>query len=139
LPRISGDETQLLQLFQNLLGNALKFARPGVTPRIHLSGEQRDGFWEFRVEDNGIGIPAEYRERIFGMFQRLHARDEYPGTGIGLTICRTVVERHGGRIWAEDAAGSGTTFRFTLPSDPALLPAVEYGAALSDTDRIGAI
>jgi PAS domain S-box-containing protein len=114
LPTVLVDETQLGQLFQNLIANALKFRGP-APPRIHVSATRGEGEWVFAVRDNGIGIAPEYRERIFVIFQRLHARDEYPGTGIGLAICKKIVERHGGRIWVESMPGEGATFYFTLP------------------------
>jgi PAS domain S-box-containing protein len=113
LPIVLGDETQLLQLFQNLIGNALKF-HGEEPPRIHLGVEPQDGKWLFRVSDNGIGIEPQYAERIFTIFQRLHSRDEYPGTGIGLAVCKKIVERHGGRIWVESGPGAGATFCFLL-------------------------
>ena len=113
LPIVMGDETQLVQLFQNLIGNALKFR--GEEPiRTHVGVERQDGKWLFRVSDNGIGIEPQYAERIFIIFQRLHSRDEYPGTGIGLAVCKKIVERHGGRIWVESEPGAGATFCFFL-------------------------
>jgi light-regulated signal transduction histidine kinase (bacteriophytochrome) len=117
LPRVLADEIQLVQLFQNLIGNAIKYQRPGV-PRVHISAA-RDGEkkWIFAVEDNGLGIAPEYFERIFGVFQRLHKRDEFAGTGIGLAICKKIVERHGGTIWVESQPGKGSTFRFALTGD----------------------
>lgn len=115
LPQVVGDTVQLTQLFQNLLGNALKF-RGSDPPRIHVGAERQGLFWKIWVRDNGIGIdPADF-DRIFIIFQRLHPRDEYPGTGIGLAICKKIVERHGGRIWVESAKGQGATFCFTLPA-----------------------
>ncbi|HEY0466074.1 MAG TPA: PAS domain-containing protein, partial [Polyangiaceae bacterium] len=114
LPLVRGDFTQLVQLFQNLIGNALKYRRAGVTPRVTVTAQSSATEHEFRVTDNGIGIESQYFDRIFGVFQRLHTRDEYPGTGIGLAICRKIVERHGGRIWIESTTGDGTTFHFTL-------------------------
>ena len=116
LPTVMGDEMQLTQLFQNLLANALKF-RGQTPPRIHVSAERKENAWQFFVRDNGIGIAPEYAERIFMIFQRLHSRSEYPGTGIGLAICKKIVERHGGRIWVQSQPGSGATFFFTIPDD----------------------
>lgn len=114
LPSVMGDPTQLLQLFQNLIGNAIKF-RGKEPPRVHVSATRRAGVWLFSVKDNGIGIAAEDFERIFLIFQRLHGRGEYPGTGIGLAVCKRIVERHGGRLWVESKKGEGTTFFFTIP------------------------
>lgn len=114
LPTVVGDSTQLTQLFQNLIVNAIKF-RGESPPRVHVSAERHDGAWLFSVRDNGIGIAPEYRERVFVLFQRLHARDEYGGTGIGLAVCKKIVERRGGTLWVEDTPGGGSTFRFTIP------------------------
>mgnify|MGYP003401757758 FL=1 len=113
LPAVMGDDKQLAQLFQNLLSNAVKFggAQP---PRIHISAKQADGEWLFSVRDHGIGLDPQYADRIFVIFQRLHTREEYPGTGIGLAICKKIVERHGGRIWVESELGKGATFYFTM-------------------------
>jgi len=113
LPEVTGDETQLIQLFQNLIANAIKFSG-NEAPRIHVSSEERADEWLFSVRDNGIGIEPEYYERIFGVFQRLHNNNNYPGTGIGLSVCKKIVERHGGRIWVESEAGNGSTFNFTI-------------------------
>ena len=114
LPTLSADSTQLVQLFQNLIDNACKF-RDNTTPQIHVSARLESGQWLFSVSDNGIGIDPEYAERIFIIFQRLHSREAFPGTGIGLAICKKIVERHGGRIWVEFGNLKGTTFCFTIP------------------------
>lgn len=115
LPTVMADETQLTQVFQNLIGNAIKFRKEGA-PVIHVGAARwPGGQWELTVRDNGIGIDPQYFERIFRVFQRLHTRAEYPGTGVGLAICKKVVERHGGHIWLESALAHGCTFHFTLP------------------------
>ena len=114
LPRVMADETQLIQLFQNLLANAIKF-RDEKQPRIHVSAKEDSNECLFSVSDNGIGINPEYFDRIFVIFQRLHGREEYPGTGIGLSVCKRIVERHGGRIWVESQPGEGSTFHFAIP------------------------
>jgi PAS domain S-box-containing protein len=116
LPTVLGEPTQLHQVFQNLLANAIKFRRADQSPRVHVAASRRGAEWLFWVRDNGIGIERQYADRIFLVFQRLHTRREYPGTGIGLAICKKVVERHGGRIWLESEPGRGTTFYFTLPA-----------------------
>jgi light-regulated signal transduction histidine kinase (bacteriophytochrome) len=113
LPTLLADGTQMLQLLQNLIGNAIKY-RSQKPPEIHLAAKRRDRLWTFCVQDNGIGFDPKHAERIFIIFQRLHHRDEYPGTGIGLAICKKIVERHGGRIWAESDS-SGSQFVFTIP------------------------
>jgi light-regulated signal transduction histidine kinase (bacteriophytochrome) len=114
LPTVIGDEIQLIQLFQNLIGNAIKFCQD-KPPRVHISTEQKQKEWVFEVRDNGIGMESEFFERIFTLFQRLHSRTEYPGTGIGLAVCKKIVERHGGQIWVESTLGEGTTFYFSIP------------------------
>jgi light-regulated signal transduction histidine kinase (bacteriophytochrome) len=115
LPEVEADPTQLVQLFQNLVGNALKFHGPSP-PRVHASAERTGEGWLFSVRDNGIGIDPHHHDRIFAPFERLHGRHEYPGTGIGLAICKKIVERHAGRIWVESKPGEGSTFRFTMPA-----------------------
>jgi PAS domain S-box-containing protein len=118
MPTVLADPGQLEQVVQNLIANALKFRRPGKQPRVEVSAERGEGAWVFAVRDNGIGFEQQFAEQIFLVFQRLHTRAEYAGTGVGLAICKKIVERHGGRIWAESAPGAGATFRFTVP-DPA--------------------
>lgn len=114
LPVVTANRVQMVQLLQNLIGNALKFCA-GRPPRVHVSAERQGDMWRFAVRDNGIGIEAAYLERIFVIFQRLHTRSEYEGTGIGLAICRRIVEKHGGQITVESTPGEGSTFYFTLP------------------------
>ncbi|WP_396230879.1 ATP-binding protein [Frankia sp. EI5c] len=114
LPTVPGDPVLLAQLFQNLIGNALKF-HGEQPPRVRIGAVERDEEWELFCADNGIGIEPEYAEKIFVIFQRLHGRDVYEGTGIGLALCRKIVEFHGGRIWLDGTVDSGTTFRWTLP------------------------
>ncbi|AXQ31154.1 hypothetical protein D0B54_21835 [Solimonas sp. K1W22B-7] len=116
LPTIRGNRGQVLQLLQNLLANAMKFQRSGERPRVQVSAERAGSQWRLSVRDNGIGIAPEFHERIFQIFQRLHTIEEYEGTGIGLTLCRKIVERHGGRLWLESSPGQGATFFFTLPA-----------------------
>ena len=113
LPEVMGDETQLTQLFQNLVGNAIKF-RAEKPPRVHVSAGKTDEEWMFSVRDSGLGMDPKHADRVFMIFQRLHTREAYPGTGMGLAICRKIVERHGGRIWVESEPGKGSTFHFTI-------------------------
>ena len=114
LPTVPGDESQITRLFQNLITNSIKF-RSEKEPGIHISAKQKGDQWVFSVRDNGIGIDAEFFDRIFVVFQRLHTRQEYPGTGMGLAMCKKIVKLHGGRIWVESEPGKGATFYFTLP------------------------
>jgi len=114
MPTVMADESQLVQLFQNLIANSIKFCRQDI-PLIDIAARRRENEWLFYVRDNGIGIDPEYADRIFIIFQRLHGRREYPGTGIGLAMCKRIVERHGGRIWVESQEGKGATFCFTIP------------------------
>jgi signal transduction histidine kinase len=116
LPAISGDPVQLIRVFQNLISNAIKY-RGKELPRIELRAEPRDHEWSFAVQDNGIGIEPDYTEKIFGIFKRLHAQGEHPGNGMGLAICRKIINRHGGRIWVESEPGRGSKFCFTLPKN----------------------
>ena len=115
LPVVNADATQMEQLLQNLIGNAIKF-RKGPAPRVHIDARREDAAWRITVQDDGIGIDARYAERIFVIFQRLHTAAEYPGTGIGLAICKKIVERHSGRIWLESKPGQGATFYFAVPA-----------------------
>ncbi len=116
LPPVQGDEIQLLQLFQNILGNAVKYRKAGTAPRVHVSAQAEGDMQRFSVRDNGIGIEPRNYERVFQIFQRLHSYDTYAGAGIGLAVCKRIVERHHGRIWIESAPGSGSTFFFTVPA-----------------------
>jgi signal transduction histidine kinase len=118
LPPAHADTAQMRQLFQNLIGNALKFRRPGEPPRVVVSGKADGDRVEIAVEDNGIGFEDRYADRIFKPFQRLHAREKYPGTGIGLAICKKIVDRHGGELRVTSAPGRGSTFLVILPAAP---------------------
>lgn len=114
LPNVNADYSQFIQLFQNLITNAIKFNENKI-PEIKIQATQKDKEWLFSVSDNGIGIDKQFSERVFLMFQRLHTYKEYPGTGIGLAICKKIVERHGGKIWVESEIGKGSIFYFTIP------------------------
>lgn len=116
LPVVVGDGMQLAQLFQNLIGNAVKFRRPGTSPRVAIQARRQGEDYLFSVTDDGIGIPQEYQEQVFALFRRLHKGEAYPGTGVGLAICKRVIERHDGRLWVESTPGHGSTFFFTLPA-----------------------
>lgn len=115
LPTVTADASQMIQLFQNLMSNAIKFRKKGEPPHIHISARREKDEWVFSVQDNGIGISPEFKDRLFQIFQREHTAGEYPGTGIGLAVCRRIMERHGGQIWAESEPGKGSTFYFTIP------------------------
>jgi len=122
LPTVRVDGRQLGQLFQNLIGNAIKFRRPDARPRVHVTAEREEGGWRFSVRDNGIGIDAKYADRVFGVFQRLHGGSTYSGSGIGLAVARKIVERHGGRIWVDSETKEGTCMVWTLPDSEARPP-----------------
>ena len=115
LPTVRADPSQLAQLFQNLLGNAMKF-RSEAPPKIRVDARCKGGDWRFSVSDNGIGIDPKFQDQIFDVFRRLHRREQYDGTGVGLAICKKIVDRHGGQIWVESQPGKGATFHFTLPT-----------------------
>ena len=116
LPSLPVQSLHLQQVFQNLVGNAIKYRRPNEPPQVHVKAERQNGSWLFSVRDNGIGIAPAYKDRVFGLFKRLHTGDEYSGTGLGLAICQRIVERYQGRIWVESELGKGATFYFTLPA-----------------------
>lgn len=118
LPVVMADEPQLFQVFQNLIGNALKFRRGEVPPLVQVSATREAQAWCFAITDNGIGIDPQFKDRIFNLFQRLHTADEYPGTGIGLALCRKIIRKHGGEIWFDSTLGKGSTFFFTIPDQP---------------------
>jgi light-regulated signal transduction histidine kinase (bacteriophytochrome) len=114
LPTVVSDRQQMSQLYQNLVGNAMKFSGERA-PQVELGAERGNGEWRLYVRDHGIGIAQEHRQNVFVIFRRLHSREEYPGSGIGLAVCKRIVERHGGRIWVDTTVGGGCTFWFTLP------------------------
>jgi light-regulated signal transduction histidine kinase (bacteriophytochrome) len=118
LPPVVGDEAMLRQVWANLISNAIKFSAPSPHPRIEISGETRESERIYRVRDNGVGFDMTYAEKLFGVFNRLHRADEFPGVGVGLALTRRIVTRHGGRIWAESRDGEGATFSFALPATP---------------------
>ena len=115
MPTIVADNTQIMQLFQNLIANAIKFRKQDEAPQIHISVSREEDDWLFSISDNGIGIDPQFFDRIFVIFQRLHTRDEYPGSGMGLTICKKIVECHRGKMWVTSEPGRGATFSFTIP------------------------
>jgi light-regulated signal transduction histidine kinase (bacteriophytochrome) len=114
LPTVYGQESGLIQLFNNLISNAIKYRKEEEKPKINITAEEHGDHWQFTVVDNGIGIDSKYLEKIFIIFQRLHGREQYPGSGIGLAICKKITEIHGGKIWVESTLGKGSTFHFTL-------------------------
>ncbi len=116
LPTVSAHPLHLQQLFQNIIGNAIKYRSPDHPPTVHVTAKRQNAFWGFAISDNGIGIDPQYKENIFGLFKRLHTADQYSGTGIGLAICRRIVDQYGGRIWVDSEPGQGSTFRFTIPA-----------------------
>jgi PAS domain S-box-containing protein len=135
LPVVSADASQLTMVFQNLMANAIKF-RGETPPHIHVSATERDREWIFSVKDNGIGIDRKYADRIFVIFQRLHTREEYSGTGIGLAICKRIIARHGGRIWFESETGRGATFFFTIPKYPGTTAVAPETPAVNNADHL---
>ncbi len=122
---IPADKSQLIQLFSNLIGNSIKYRKPETSPIIEISCCDDDKFWTFCVADNGIGIESQYYERIFQVFQRLHGRTEIPGYGLGLSICKRIVDRHGGKMWVDSEPGAGTSFYFTLPKKASIKNTIE--------------
>ena len=130
MPLVRVDRGQIVRLFQNLIGNAMKYRKPGVQPEVHISAERQGAEWVFSIQDNGIGFDPKFAATIFAPFKRLHTVDEYPGTGVGLAICKRIVQSQGGRIWAESEPGVGSVFRFTLPVEgkepPRHTPPIEY-------------
>jgi signal transduction histidine kinase len=118
LPAVIGNRAQLRQVFYQLIGNAIKYQAPDRPPRIELSATRGEGAWHFSVQDNAMGIPDEFLSRVFMIFYRLHRERRYPGTGVGLALCKRILELHGGTIWAESVRGEGSVFRFVLPDRP---------------------
>jgi light-regulated signal transduction histidine kinase (bacteriophytochrome)/HAMP domain-containing protein len=135
LPTVHADSAQLIRLFQNLIANAIKY-RSDEPPRVEITAEERSQEWLFRVSDNGMGIDPKYHERIFVIFQRLHSREEYGGTGIGLAVCQRIVERAGGRIWVESSVSAGSTFCFTVPKSH---HSIKKGPSNNDDSTLPAI
>jgi light-regulated signal transduction histidine kinase (bacteriophytochrome) len=117
LPTVNGFETELRLLFQNLIANAIKFHRDDESPEIKISAANSENEWIFSIQDNGVGIEPKYKDKVFIIFQRLHKRNEFSGTGIGLAHCKKVVELHGGKIWVESTPGEGSNFMFTIPKN----------------------
>ncbi|MFI7219218.1 sensor histidine kinase [Micromonospora maritima] len=138
MPTIRGEEPLLTNLLANLVSNSVKFRRPDVTPKVHVSARLVDGEWEISCQDNGIGIEPEFADKIFVIFQRLHSKDAYPGTGIGLAIVKKIVEYHGGRVWVDTDAEEGTTIRFTLPALEADVEAARAADEAEAAERAGA-
>ncbi|MER5609607.1 ATP-binding protein [Micromonospora tulbaghiae] len=138
MPTIRGEEPLLTNLLVNLVSNSVKFRRPDVPPKVHVSARLVDGEWEISCQDNGIGIEPEFADKIFVIFQRLHSKDAYPGTGIGLAIVKKIVEYHGGRVWVDTDADEGTTIRFTLPALEADIEAAKAAEAAADDDTTDA-
>lgn len=118
LPVVRADPLQLARLFQNLIGNAIKYRRPDVRPEILIGATRERDAWKFWVKDNGIGIDPRFKDEVFVVFRRLHSRDNYPGSGIGLSICKRIIDRHRGAIWVESQLGQGAAFYFTIPDKP---------------------
>jgi light-regulated signal transduction histidine kinase (bacteriophytochrome) len=134
LPTLVADPTQMGMLWQNLIGNAVKFRRPGEAPKIHVTAAREDELWRFTVTDNGIGIAPEYADKVFVIFQRLHTKDAYSGSGIGLAMCKKIVEFHGGTIGVDTAYQAGARITFTLAPEP---PADPGPSTLPQADRAG--
>ncbi|MBC7289826.1 MAG: HAMP domain-containing protein [Actinotalea sp.] len=138
LPVVRGEEPLLVQLLQNLVGNAVKFRHPDREPLVRITAEREGDCWEFACEDNGIGIDPQYAERVFVIFQRLHPKDVYEGTGIGLALCKKIVDYHGGHIWIDTAVTEGTRIRWSLPADPEVAPHLPEADATSTPPMVAA-